>query len=77
MAEMPTILLIKSRTGHAWMEEEVASRMTEEFATIIEDVEQMVLKAGDNDDMAPVSMVWFIAKELYEQFQRMDTETED
>lgn len=63
MSEVPTIMIIKARTGHQWMNEELQERI-EELKPIIDALEASIIKAGDNEDMAPISFIWFIAKEL-------------
>lgn len=63
MSEVPAILIIKARTNHSWMDEEIQSRLAE-LTPIVDYLEPAILKAGDNEDMAPISFIWFIAKEL-------------
>jgi hypothetical protein len=63
MSEVPAILIIKARTNHSWMYEEIEDRLVD-LKPIIEYIEPAILKAGDNGDMAPISFIWFIAMEL-------------
>ncbi len=63
MSEVPAILVIKARTNHSWMQEEIEARMVD-LKPIVEYLGPAILKAGDNEDMAPISFIWFIAMEL-------------
>lgn len=61
MAEIPAILLVKGKTGSAWMDEEIASRMTPEVIEAADACSDIYLASHTDPRMQPLGTICIIA----------------